>query len=325
VFNALEHLLELEPPAPPALAAEPQPAPAATLPAWAQPDADEILAIDRPSGSTADVPCDTVRAAADPMPAVADPLPAAAGAAQDLPAAAAAGAVALAAVPADEAFPADARFPADAAFPADAGFPAGESSPGVVVSIGEAAVAADAMPVRLDADETAPTPSFMQSAEGSFWQRRPVQAVLVAASALLALALAGQAAVIWRDELAVRVPETQPVLASLCELAGCRLSPLRRIESLSVDASGLQRIEGAGLHRLSVSLRNRGEVPLLAPALELTLTDAQGTLLARRVLTLAELGAPAGTIAPGAELPLQALLSTGERRISGYTVELFYP
>jgi hypothetical protein len=30
-------------------------------------------------------------------------------------------------------------------------------------------------------------------------------------------------------------------------------------------------------------------------------------------------------IEAGQELPLQALLSTGERRVSGYTVELFYP
>jgi len=27
----------------------------------------------------------------------------------------------------------------------------------------------------------------------------------------------------------------------------------------------------------------------------------------------------------GQELPLQALLSTGERRVDGYTVDLFYP
>jgi hypothetical protein len=148
---------------------------------------------------------------------------------------------------------------------------------------------------------------------------------LAGAAAVLALALLGQAAIAWRHEIAAHWPAVQPALSALCEPLGCRVTPLRRIESLSVDASGLQRIEGAPLHRLSITLRNRADIALLAPALELTLTDSHGALLARRVLTLAELGFAAPTIAQGAELPLQALLATGERRISGYTVELFYP
>jgi len=43
------------------------------------------------------------------------------------------------------------------------------------------------------------------------------------------------------------------------------------------------------------------------------------------VLPVAELGAPQATLQPGQELALQALLSTGERRVDGYTLELFYP
>ena len=141
----------------------------------------------------------------------------------------------------------------------------------------------------------------------------------------LSAALATQSAVIWRNELATQMPALRPALEAICAALGCSITAVRRIDSLSIDASGLSRVEGSALHRLSVTLRNRADSAVRAPAIELTLTDVQGGLLARRVLSLGELGRAADAIGPGAELPLQALLSTGEGRINGYTVELFYP
>jgi len=55
------------------------------------------------------------------------------------------------------------------------------------------------------------------------------------------------------------------------------------------------------------------------------LTDAQGKVIARRVLTLAELGIASRTMAPSAELPIQVAVSVGDRQVVGYTVEIFYP
>jgi hypothetical protein len=63
----------------------------------------------------------------------------------------------------------------------------------------------------------------------------------------------------------------------------------------------------------------------MAPALDLTLTDPQGQLLARRVLPAAELGLAQPALQAGQELPIKLLLSTGEHRVAGYTLELFYP
>jgi ABC-type taurine transport system substrate-binding protein len=45
----------------------------------------------------------------------------------------------------------------------------------------------------------------------------------------------------------------------------------------------------------------------------------------RRMLAAGELGASRTTIAAGQELPLQALLMSGERPLTGYTIEIFYP
>jgi len=72
-------------------------------------------------------------------------------------------------------------------------------------------------------------------------------------------------------------------------------------------------------------LRNRSDMPLLMPAIDLSLTDAAGVLVARRMLSAADLGTVRNTIPAGQELPLQALLMSAERALTGYTIEIFYP
>jgi predicted Zn finger-like uncharacterized protein len=169
-------------------------------------------------------------------------------------------------------------------------------------------------------------PSFLRHAERSrVWRRPAVRAALAAGVALLAVALLAQLALVWRDTLAARLPGTEPALRALCRVAGCSVQPLRRIEMLAVHSSGLNRLEGSSLYRLQVVLHNRADTAVMMPALELALTDAQGKLVARRVLQAGELGAPQAALQAGEELPVKALVSTGERRVDGYTLELFYP
>ena len=169
-------------------------------------------------------------------------------------------------------------------------------------------------------------PSFLRTAErNALWRRPAMRAAAGIGVALLGSVLVMQAAVLWRDTLAARWPASTPALAGLCRLAGCSVQPLRRIESLAVRSSGLNRLEGSTLYRLQVVLQNRADTALMMPALDLSLNDAQGKLVARRVLQAAELGAPQAVLQAGQELPIQALLSTGERRVDGYTLELFYP
>jgi hypothetical protein len=182
------------------------------------------------------------------------------------------------------------------------------------------------LPAALDSGLDPLAPSFVRQAErAARWQRPGVRAVL----GLLALALAGlaaaQAALLQRDWLAARWPEARPALLALCQVAGCALQPLRRIQHMAVESSGLTRVEGAPLYRLQLVLRNTGELAAQVPALELSLTDAQGQLVTRRVVQARELGARQDTLAGGQELALAALLSGGERRLAGYSIDLFYP
>lgn len=169
-------------------------------------------------------------------------------------------------------------------------------------------------------------PSFLHTAERTaMWRRPVVRAGLWVGVLLLALGLMLQMALLWRDHLAAHWPASTPALQALCRVAGCQLQPLRRIESLSVESSGLNRVEGSSLYQLQLVLRNRADTAVMMPALDLSLTDAQGQLVSRRVLPVAELGPPQPALVAGQELPIKALLSTGERRVEGYTLELFYP
>lgn len=169
-------------------------------------------------------------------------------------------------------------------------------------------------------------PSFLRQAErAALWRHPGLRLGLWAGLLLLALALPLQMALLWRDNLAARLPGSMPALQALCRLAGCSVQPLRRLQQLSVASSGLNRLEGSSLYRLQLVLHNRADTAVMMPALDLALTDPQGQLVARRVLPVAELGVAQPALQAGQELPIKVLLSTGERRVEGYTLELFYP
>lgn len=174
--------------------------------------------------------------------------------------------------------------------------------------------------------DAAVAPSFLRRAErDERWRRPKVRAALATGVVAAALGLVAQAAVLHGDWVAAKVPAVRPWLARACVWLGCNVGEYRQIEALSVESSGLVRVEGTSLYRLSVVLRNRAALEIAAPSIDLALTDAQGQLIARRVLALTELGAPLPVLKPGAEFPVQASLSVGEQAVSGYTVEIFYP
>lgn len=169
-------------------------------------------------------------------------------------------------------------------------------------------------------------PSFIVAADRAARWRRPwVRATLSVLALTAALALLAQFAHAWRDRLAAQYPALRPWLAQGCALLACRVGEYRQIDALTVESSGLVRVEGSPVHRLSVTLRNRSSLEVAAPALDLSLNDAQGRPLARRVLQMSDLELPLRTIRPGSEVPIQVPLSIGDRQVSGYTVEIFYP
>ena len=171
-----------------------------------------------------------------------------------------------------------------------------------------------------------PAPGFVRQAERQAqWERPRTVVALALLSLVLMLALAAQAAIQLRDLLAAAVPPLQPALQALCDVAACRIEPLRRIDDIGIESSALTAAPGGEAARLSVALRNRGALPLAMPAIELTLTDIGGQVLARRVLSPSDFAVVNPTLAAASESSLQLVLATPGLRASGYTIEPFYP
>lgn len=144
----------------------------------------------------------------------------------------------------------------------------------------------------------------------------------VAAGASTALGL--QLLVAWHDQVAQAVPVLRPAVEVVCVMVDCRVEAARLPEMLDVESSRLAQLGGT-VYEFSLVLRNRAERELVAPAIDLKLTNPQGEVVIRRVLRLSELGHRARTIGARQELTLQAALSTGDSQIAGFNIELFYP
>lgn len=172
-------------------------------------------------------------------------------------------------------------------------------------------------------------PSFARQADpAARWrQQRPVvRRLTIAAAFALPLLLAVQVALHHRDLVAARWPGTAEGLRAVCAPLDCSVDAPRTLDALTVESSGLSRVDGTPLYRLQVALRNRAPWAVAMPALDVTLTDARGDIVSRRVLQAADFGRPApAELGAGAEWSALATLDAGERRITGYTIDLFYP
>ncbi|MEJ6008189.1 zinc-ribbon and DUF3426 domain-containing protein [Paucibacter sp. AS339] len=177
-----------------------------------------------------------------------------------------------------------------------------------------------------EATTAASVPEFLRPARGnSRWHRPTVRLGLFASALLLVSALGLQGALHFRDALAAQQPVLRPLLTSICQLAACELRDWQHIESISVETSALNQAGSGNHYKLLVGLRNKGKAAVATPWVELSMTDAAGNLLAKRTLRPSDLHSERTSMPPGSDLNLQALLTTGPLKVSGYSVEIFYP
>lgn len=169
------------------------------------------------------------------------------------------------------------------------------------------------------------SPDFIRHADRrARWRHPGVRAALAAAGVALTLLLALQVGHHFRDRIAAQWPGLQALLQAQCALFACRIEPPRRIDAVTVDSTALTRLPNSEAFRLSVNLRNRAATAVALPWIDLNVTDNSGVLVSRRALTPQDFHA-AEAIAPGAEAQLQLLLTAPGARMTGYTVEIFYP
>lgn len=187
-------------------------------------------------------------------------------------------------------------------------------------------------------------PEFMrQAARQAFWRSTGMRVTLSLLAVILTAGLGLQIAHLLRNQLAAYHPELKPLLTQWCELAQCQITPPLRIDALQVESATLVRTnsEGPDTYRLVVVVHNSAGIELAWPAIDLTLTDTDGSIVARKAFRPAEAQwsantdgksepTPSAQPLPGA-VPAQrstALLwrlKAPELKLVGYTAELFYP
>jgi hypothetical protein len=149
---------------------------------------------------------------------------------------------------------------------------------------------------------------------------------------LLACGLLAQYIIFERDRLAALFPWSKPGLTALCIPLSCVVQPVRQLDALVIDSSAFNRVK-SGAYRLSFTVNNTARYPVAAPALELTLTDAQDKPLVRRVFSAAEAGWTADVIQARSEwsdtlhlwLDAEAIDADKSAHVAGYHLLVFYP
>jgi predicted Zn finger-like uncharacterized protein len=146
---------------------------------------------------------------------------------------------------------------------------------------------------------------------------------------LLLVTLIAQLAWWQRESVMVYWPASQPLFAQACEQIGCVVAPPRDIDGLQIENSGLRQVDGSHKLELKLSLRNRFDVAIAYPALELTLLDDKNNVAIRRVLWPQDYARPGTQIGAGlparSTQPVIVRLDTGDAVAANYRVQIFYP
>ena len=141
-----------------------------------------------------------------------------------------------------------------------------------------------------------------------------------------AATLAAQGAWFYRNELAIMVPATKPMLDEMCLHAGCSLEPALDAQAISIEASDLQADPGnRAILTLTALIRNRAGFAQPLPHLEIALTDAQDIALAKRVLKPGQYTASQPRLAANGEAQVRLLIDAGQLKANGYRLYAFYP
>lgn len=149
---------------------------------------------------------------------------------------------------------------------------------------------------------------------------------------LLVLALI-QGLILNRNELAIQYPETRQVLTNMSEPFGLKVELPRRFDALTIESFELQASDfvtgEVQTYVAQALLRNRAGHAVQWPAIELSLTDPSGQLLARKVLLATDYLSHSDQkdqgFAPRSEKNIRVRLSLNQLTPNGYSAVLFYP
>ncbi|MDR0379045.1 MAG: DUF3426 domain-containing protein [Candidatus Accumulibacter sp.] len=184
--------------------------------------------------------------------------------------------------------------------------------------------------------ETSEIPGYSKWAEGGmappldiaaenplYWPFRLVAVILL-------LALAGQAVFHFRSELAVSMPGLRPALEVFSLAVDGPLPLPRNAELIGIETSDLQTDMARNrLLVLNTTLRNKAPYGQAYPSLELSLTDTQDTVIARRIFSpqdyLPEKAAGIPFFPANADLAVRLWIEAVDLSAAGYRLFVYYP
>lgn len=174
--------------------------------------------------------------------------------------------------------------------------------------------------------DTASVPTFVAKADRRTRPRSRVAQVLLGILAMISLTgLGGQWALHERDALAAKWPTVRPWLLEACRPLACTVGPPRAdLDDLVVESSSFSRVRG-NAYRLSVVLRNRASTSVALPSLEVTLTDSDDQVIARKVLSASQWAPKVNALAAKDDFTGAIAFSTNIDKVTGYRVLAFYP
>ena len=180
------------------------------------------------------------------------------------------------------------------------------------------------VPASLEPDE----PEFVKRSRKQEESGRTRRLLMIAGAVVLALLLAAQLVLDFRNVLAARYPGARPLLGSACAVLGCRVGLPSQVENLSIETGELTTL-GVDSYSLNTLLRNQGSLAQAWPSIQLELTDANDKPLLRRVFGPADYlpkGVPvAAGFAARSEQPVRLNFALTDLKPSGYHMIVFYP
>jgi predicted Zn finger-like uncharacterized protein len=193
----------------------------------------------------------------------------------------------------------------------------------------DAAPAAEPLADTRDAEVEA-APAFLQDRAAP--PRRPLSLAMLAGVVLAAALVVMQIVVQFRTDLMAQWPGMRPLLSALCVPFQCSVGWPTRADLLAVVSSELLSIPGTAALEMTAVVRNRGNIRVALPAIEVTLSDTQNRIVARRVFAPADYLASAGEsadaieagIAPGADHTVKLVFEARGIKASGFVVYPFY-
>jgi predicted Zn finger-like uncharacterized protein len=185
-------------------------------------------------------------------------------------------------------------------------------------------------PQEPDEPEEPEEPAFLKQGRRKQRMGRALNIVTILASLILLLGVFGQAAFVFRDEIAAHFPETKPIMLTACSFLQCSIGLPTRIESISIDSDELETLApNKNTSVLTLLLRNVSTTAQAWPHIELTLNDANGAMLARRIFApheyLSGSQEAAKGLASSSEQAIKLYFEFSGAKPAGYHVGVFYP